>query len=430
MAKPLVHIAFHAGEPFGATLESARLESAETVVRGAGPFSSRLERSTVFSAIARAANSLGVACFVAATDDRLLAGLSDPAERKALFDAISRNRLVPTPIAGSNAELRLLSPLELADELRLNFDLWRRAMFTAQIARAPRTETRLTTRTADPAAEIASAVFTAKGDTLIVVDVDEIAERGEVEPALTRFVAAAKARKDWNIGGVSGQPATQYDRLLRDILTAGARADVIPVATTDFDPARQGFPLELARSLAPAPVAARLLSGTTEALGSRPISIAALEPKVARGLLLRRMASAFGGSAEVPFTERIRASFTLALALLDRLGAERAEESCTAQDLSLAGDIITNLERAIEITQRTASGEEADQHLTDAKKAKTRVVRAIPKLEEGATTLPKRGELVTALRKACPPAIQSLGHLSEALRANAKPVSALRESAV
>lgn len=429
MAKPLVHIAFHAGEPFGAILESARLESAEAVVRGAGPFSSRLERCTVFGAIARAANALGVAAYVSATDDRLLTGLADPQERKALFDAVSRGRLVPTPVAGTGAELRLLSPLELADELRLNFDLWRRAMFTAPIARAPRTETRITTRTADPAAEIAAGAITAKGDTLIVVDVDEIAERGDLEPALARFVAAVKARKDWTITAATGQPATQYDRNLREILTNGARADAIPLATTDFDPVRQGFPLELARSLAPPALAARALAGTSDALGSRPISIAALEPKVARGLLLRRMASAFGGSAAVPFSERVRASFTLALALLVRLGDERAEEPATAQEWALCGELVTNLERAIEIVQRAASGDEATSHLGEAKKAKTRVVRAIPKVEEGVAP-PKRGELVTALKKACPAAIQSLGHLTEALRADHKLEPALRETAV
>lgn len=429
MAKPLVHIAFHAGEPFGAILESARLESAEAVVRGAGPFSSRLERCTVFGAIVRAANALGVAAFVSATDDRLLAGLADPQERKALFDAISRSRLVPTPVAGTNAELRLLSPLEFADELRLNFDLWRRAMFTAPIARAPRVETRLTTRTADPAAEVASGTFTAKGDTLIVVDVDEIAERGDLETALARFVAVVKGRKDWTLAAASGQPATQYDRLLREVLTNNARADAIPLAVTDFDPVRAGFPLELARSLAAPALATRTLAGTSDALGSRPISVGALEPKVARGLLLRRMTSAFGGSAEVPFTERIRASFTLALALLVRLENERAEETATAQELALCGEVVSNLERAIETVQRTATGDDASSHLAEAKKAKTRVVRAIPKAEEGAP-LPKRGELVTALKKACPAAIQSLGHLTEALRAERRPAPALRETAV
>jgi hypothetical protein len=432
MAKPLLFIAFHAGEPFGATLESARLASAETVVRGAGEFPARATRSATFAAIAKAANALGVACLVAATDDRLVACLGDPQERKALFDAISRSRLVPTPIGGTGAELNLLSPVEVADELRLNFDIWRRAMFTAPIARAPRVETRFATRTANPAAEIGAANLPIKGETLIVVDVDTIARDGDLDAALMLFVAAVKARKDWTLSAAAGQPSAQYERMLRDILVAGARAEVIPGATTEYDPARHGFPLELARALASPMVASRTLAGSTDALSLRPLDFAALEPKIARGLLLRRLTGAFGGATSFPFTERLRASFTLGLALLDRLGAERAEEPVTAAEITLAADIVTNLERAIETVQRTVTGDDAIAHLGDAKKAKTRVVRSLPKVEEGGP-LPKRGDYVAALRKACPAAVQSLGHLGDALRcprAKASPATQLRESVV
>jgi hypothetical protein len=349
-----------------------------------------------------------------------------------LFDAVSRARLIPTPIGGTGAELNVLSQVEVADELRLNFDVWRRAMFTAPIARAPRVETRFATRTADPAAEVTAKALPIKGDTLLVVDVDVIAQQGDVDAALARFVASVRARNDWTLAAAQGQPSSQYERMLRDILVAGARAEVIPGATSDYDPARHGFPLELARSLAPAMVASRTLAGTTDAISLRPIDFSVLEPKIARGLLLRRLTGAFGGGANFPFTERLRASFTIALALLDRLTGERSDEIVTAAEVGLAAEIIANLERAIDTVQRSVNGDDAIAHLGEAKKAKTRVVRALPKLEEG-VALPKRGELIAALRKACPAAIQSLGHLGDALkapRAKASNAPQLRESVV
>ncbi len=423
MAKPQVFIAFHAGEPFGATLESARNESAEGVIRGAGPFSSRPEKCLVFPTLGRCASTLGVAVFIAATNDRLLDAFNDPAERKAVFDGVSRLRFVPTPVAGNSCELKLLSPLEVADELRTNFDLWRRALFTAPIARPPQVETRFATKTPDPAAELAT--FTFKGPTLLVVDVDEIARHGDLDAALARFVAAIKARKDLVLAPAQGQPAGAYEKMLRDILTAGARAEVIELPSpADFDGARHGFPLELARNLAPASLAARALGSGGESIAKRPLSLAGLEPKLARGLLLRRLASSFSSSALVPTTERVRASFTLGAALMDRLVPERADEPCTAADLTLGAEIVTNLERIIDTVNKRAKGDEAENHIVDAKKAKTRAVRALPKLdEEGALPNPpvKRGEFVQALRKVCTAAVQSAGHLTDALKAHVSP---------
>lgn len=411
MAKPQVMIAFHAGEPFGATLDAAREQSAEQGLRASAPFESTAV-GPLFAAIAKAANAVGVTCYVAATNDRLLAGLADVAGRKAMIDGVSRQRLVPAPTAGNGAELKLLAPLEIADEVRMNFDLWRRAIFTSPVSKLPNVEQTVVTVTGDPAAEVTGLTF--RNTALIVVDVAQVDRCGNVEAALLKFVNALTARKDIQLIAAASQPQGGFDRMLSEVLTSGARAQVVALgAPSEYDSARAAFPLELARLLAPTSLAARALASRANDLQTRPLVLGAIDVKFVRGLLLRKLASGFSAGSGIDELERMRASFTIAHALLERLAVEKPDEKIGAHEMQLALEIPANLERVIDRVAKNARGEAPEASLLEAKKLKTRSVRALPKADEDPIT---RAEFLAAVKKAALAAAQCTEELITAVR--------------
>jgi hypothetical protein len=412
MAKPQITIAFHAGEALPAFLDIVRESSAEESLRTTTRFAPGPVKG-IFGALSKLAAALSRPVLVGVTNARLDAALREPSERKALYDGVAHGRLAPTPVAATGARLETLSPLEVADEVRLNADHWRRRLLAAPIVPPPRTESLVITSTADPARELEAVAV--KDGALWVVDLAAIEREQAPEAALARLAKSLAARKDLAIAPPQTVAASWLDRMLREVLTVGQRAAVLPTPSeAEFDSARDAFPLELARALAKPQYAPRALAKDFDGRPATEI-YAALDPKLKSGFLLRALAGGFGGGY-VPRAEKLRAGFTLAHELLAALPPEAFEGAATPAEVALAATIAPNLEALLEREKAARSELTGSASIEDARKAKTRALRTLPKAGDPP---PTRDELRASLQKGCLAAIACTEALADPAEAAA-----------
>lgn len=352
MAKPNLILHFHGDESFGTVLERACAASGSEALKSAAPFPKPSSARTL-PALLRLANSLGQPILLSLSNERLARALADGAERKALADGVSRHRFLPTPAAAFGAELRLLAPFETADELRLNLDLWRLATITPPFSPSPTPASAAWTHvfSEDPAATLAGIAQLRSGQSggVLGVDLASIEAGADPEAALARLTEHLRARTDARIVGAVQGPRNYAEHLLGGLLSSGARyRGFTPDKCGEFDLGRDGFPLDLARSLADLAAMPRQLAALGPALASAGFDVARLEPAAARGLLLRRLARA-GSPDAVARLERKRANFAIALALLERLAADPQAIAGTvpAAAFEQVAEVVNGLERDV-----------------------------------------------------------------------------------
>jgi hypothetical protein len=309
MAKPLLSIYFHGYETDGPILRSAR----KAVDKGAAE-SSPTRRS--LPAVLRLANSLGSPVYVSLTNERLLRALTDPAEKKALTDGLSRGKLLPVPTSGLGCEQKLLSLVEISDDVRMNVDLWKLAFITPPFAPIPRTEARTTHWSSDPAAALAREAGTFRGETAVLgVSLVGIESGADPEAAIARLGDHLKTRNDVKLAQPSQGRMGAVDKFVTEILTHGARVPTFGGDTAPaFDLKAEGYPLDLMRTVAADALAARSLAPHGRTLIDAQYAADAIDPIVGRGLWLRRLYRAAypDGTSK---SERLRQQLTCAIAL-------------------------------------------------------------------------------------------------------------------
>ena len=330
MAKPLLTLLFHSEDPLGPVLESAREYVIEKGLSGLHPFGSHgcpaLDRS--LPAVSRLANSLGVPVLLSLSNERLGRALEDPTERKALSDGLSRGRLLPTPTAAFGVELPLLAPFEVADEVRLNIDLWNSALFAPPFTARPKVDQTLVIRDPDPASLCASPQLFGKGKAaLLAVDLGRLGDSGAPAKALVRLTEVLRDRKDCRLASPAASPRGWADQALREILVAGLRVPMFAESPEDcFDVRLHGFPLDLARHLAGDSATSKVFAAAAEPILGKSFKLGDLEGKLRNGLLIRRLARS-GTADGIPHCERVRASYVLTAALVESLLETPADET-------------------------------------------------------------------------------------------------------
>ncbi len=416
MAKTFLILHFHAEEPFGPVLEAARASSRDEAIRGSPAFPGA-DACRVFPALLRLVNSLGVPVLLSLSNERLVRALSDPTEHKALSDGISRGRFLPTPAPAFGADLRLLAPLEVADEVRLNLDLWRMAMITPSFAAQAKTDQRVVLHEADPARALALLRPAPGKDALLLgIDLGSVVRSGDVDAALARLSEALAKRGDCKLATPAPTPHGWAERMLQNILSSGTGYPSFAPAHGDgYAAGRDGFPLELARLAAPVASSARTLARHGGAIVEAGFDCAKLDPKVARGLLLRCLARA-GAPDGIPHLERVRASFQLAAILLEALLADPAalEGTAPAAAFDQCAAVPACVERALE--RARAAGEDAVSAptLAEAVKLKNKLSRLLPQQDHGAAAL-DRAAFTAALQKLTVAALAVVEKLAEPL---------------
>ncbi len=335
MSKPLLSLHFHADERFGPILESARATARDERLRKAAPFDSPPEGTRVFGALHRFADGLGAPVLVSISNERLLRAFDDASERKALGNGTSRRRLLTVPTLAFSADPRLFAAFEVADEVRLNLDLLKRALITPPLAEPPSGDARHVVYAADPAATIADLPLHAK-EVVIGIDLGSIERGGDVDGAFARLLDAILGRNDLRVKTPVAGPPGFGDRFLQDLLASGGRYPRFAAGSEDdVDVTRDIFPFDLiVKSLADA-AAPRTIAAHGNAILESGFDLEKLDPKLARGLLLRRLARAAVPDGTDPI-ERARAAFLIAGVLLERCVAD---ESVPDAAITLAGSM-------------------------------------------------------------------------------------------
>ena len=330
MAKPHLTLHFHCEETHGPVLESARRYTVSRGITAQHPFERPGGRPPGRSlpALLRMAHALGVPVLLSLTNERLLRAMTDPAERKALSDGVSRGRLLPTPVAAFGAELPILAPFEVADEIRLNIDLWKRSLFTPSFAARPECDGRGVNRDADPAQACAAPQLIPGGKSfLLAIDLTSLELQADPERRLGKLGDSLRNRKDFRLASPSASPHGWTDQALREILGGSLRFPTFSDASERcFDIRQFGFPLDLARLLADDAHADKVFAASGEQLMNAGFDITKLEARLRHGLLLRRMARS-ETTDEIPHAERARASYVLAGALIESLLETSDEKS-------------------------------------------------------------------------------------------------------
>lgn len=379
MARPHLTLHFHAQESFGPLLESARAGSEVASIRdGLVQEAPAAERRTL-GALLRLANALSTPVMLSLSNERLWRTLEHAAERKALSDGISRGRFVATPTPGLGAELRLLAPFEVADELRLNVDLWRRAMITPPFGLVDRDATIITLEPTDPARTVTALPKQAAARPLLMtLDLTAAEAHGPLTEVLAELTRVLKDRKDVQLVQSATVPAGAIDRLLGSLLQSGGSYPSFHPYPGAFDPTRDGFPLDLARALTRANPGARAIAPAVMDLVNAGFDVRRLDPALARGVLLRSLTRAHRSATAV--ADHASASFALATTLIELLLKDEKSLAgeARAEMLLLALEIPAALERVI---AGVAPGIPAAA-VAEAKKAKTRALRSLPKPEE------------------------------------------------
>lgn len=419
MAKTFLILHFHAEEPFGPVLDAARAGTREEVILNSPPFAG-LDAGApgrVLPALLRLVNSLGVPVLLSMSNERLVRALSDPTEHKALSDGVSRGRFLPTPMPAFGADLRLLAPLEVADEVRLNLDLWRMAMITPPFAAQAKTDQRVVLHEADPARALAQLRPAQGRDPLLLgIDLGSVLRSGDADAALSRLSDALQKRSDCKLVTPAPTPHGWAERMLQNILSSGTGYPSFDLPRGDgYGAGRDGFSLELARLAAPVASCARTLARHGGAIVEAGFDHSKLDPKVGRGLLLRCLAR--GGALDgIPAIERVRASFQLATVLFDSLLADPSalEGSAPAAVFDLCAALQASVERAVE-RARTAGGDAANAPpLAEAVKLKGKLGRLLPQ-QDPAAPAPERAAFTAALRKLTVAALAVVEKLAEPL---------------
>ncbi|MFH0946385.1 MAG: hypothetical protein V2A76_14400 [Planctomycetota bacterium] len=330
MAKPLLTLLFHSEDPLGPVLETAREYAIEKGLSGLHPFGGNdgpaLERS--LPAVSRLANSLGIPVLLSLSNERLSRALDDPNERKALSDGLSRGRLLPTPAAAFGAELPLLAPFEVADEVRLNIDLWNSALFAPPFTARPKVDQTLVVRDPDPASRCSNPQTFGQGKSgLLAVDLGRLGVSPAPEKALARLTEVLRDRKDCRLASPTASPRGWTDQALREILVAGLRMPMFSESPEAcFDVRLHGFPLDLARHLAADSATFRVFAAAAGPILGKPFRLGELDGKLRNGLLLRRLARS-GAADGIPHCERVRASYVLTAALVESLAENLVDEN-------------------------------------------------------------------------------------------------------
>jgi len=401
MAKPHLTLHFHCEETHGKVLDSAHRFAVSRGITPLQPFCLPGGRPPGKSlpALLRMAHSLGVPVLLSLSNERLLRAMSDPAERKALSDGVSRGRLLPTPVAAFCAELPILAPFEVADEIRLNIDLWKRALFTPPFAAQPECDGRGVVRHADPARACAAPDLVPAGKShLLAIDLTPLELQPDPEQTLNRLGETLRNRKDFRLASPAASHRGWAEQALREILSGSLRFPTFSqVSRTSFDVRRHGFPLDLARMLADDSHADRVFAAFGDQLTEAEFDVARLEARKRHGLLLRRLCRS-APTDEIPHTERARASYLVAGALIASLQESVAAEAvidpaAVGLAAQLKGRLRLDLERITE-----ASAECPESSRTDSRNEQllARVAGLLP-ASDGAT--PTRLELLKQLRE-------------------------------
>ncbi|MBL8767048.1 MAG: hypothetical protein JNL94_06785, partial [Planctomycetes bacterium] len=313
MAKPLLSLYFHGYELEGPILRSAR-KSVDKNTADAAPTRRSLP------AVLRLANSLGTAVHLSLTNERLLRALSDPAEKKALTDGLSRGKLLPVPTSGLGCEQKLLSLVEISDDVRMNVDLWKLAFITPPFAAIPRTEARTTLWSADPAAALARESGAFRGDAAVLgISLFGIESGPDPEAALARLGDHLKTRNDVKLAQPTQGRMGAVDKFVTEILTHGARVPAFGGDTaTPFDVKVEGYPLDLMRLVAADALAARSLAPHGRTLIDAQYAADAIDPVIGRGLWLRRLYRAAFPDGTTK-SDRLRHQLACAVALTTSL---------------------------------------------------------------------------------------------------------------
>ncbi len=375
MSNPHLVLHFHGEETFGPIFQAIRNRPAtgkNDPVAAARAFAAP-RSARVLPQILKLANALSVPVLLSLSNERLLRALSDPAEKKALSDGASRGRLLPAPSPAWSASTRVLAPFEVADEVRANLDLWRRALITPAFALPVHAEHRLAVHDADPARVLLRTPRFARDVQSIGFDLACIETSDDVEGAFSRLIQHLRDRTDVKVAAASAAPRGGAEKFLGDVLTAGLRFPAFAAATPDgFDVGRDGFPLDLARLIAPGAVAERALAPHGEALLTAGYDWTKLPPKVGRGVLLRRLARSgvFDGT---PHAEQARASFLTGLVLIEQL---RTDPAATAGDVG--GDVAALCSELIARTERIVAETAKSRSVSDAKRTQTNTAKLVP----------------------------------------------------
>lgn len=309
MAKPLLSLYFHGYETDGPILRSARKALDKTAAE-VPPARRSLP------AVLRLANSLGTPIYLSLTNERLLRALSDPAEKKALTDGLSRGKLLPVPTSGLGCEQKLLSLVEISDDVRMNVDLWKLAFITPPFAAIPRTEARTTFWNSDPATNLAREAGLFRGDAAVLgISLVGIESGADPEAALNRLGDHLKSRNDVKLAQPTQGRMGAVDKFVTEILTHGARVATFGGDTAPaFDVKAEGYPLDLMRLVASDALAARSLAPHGRTLIDANYAAESIDPVIGRGLWLRRLYRAAFQDGTTK-SERLRQQLACAIAL-------------------------------------------------------------------------------------------------------------------
>ncbi len=365
---------FHGEETFGPLFQSIRGRPAPAKndpVAAARPFPT--PRSVrVLPQVLKLANALSVPVIVSLSNERLLRALSDPAEKKALADGASRGRILPAPTAAWSSETRVLAPFEVADEVRANLDLWRRALITPAFTLPVHAEHRFAIHDADPARVLARTPRLGREIQSIGFDLQCLENASDVEAAFSALIAALRERPEFGAAPAVAAPRGTAEKFLGDVLTSGARVPAFATRSPDaFDVGRDGFPLELARAIAPGALAERSLAPHGEALLTTRFDVMKLPAKAARGFLLRRLARA-GVRDGTSHAEQARAGLLTALVMIEQTRSDPA--SANGEIGVDAGALCTELLVRVERIVTEAAKSRA---VSDAKRAHTNATKLV-----------------------------------------------------
>lgn len=419
MAKPQLILHFHAEETHSPLAAAAR-RMAGLAPSIAGAPREEANHKTL-AAVVKLSNRLGAPVLLSMSAERLLRALSSPSARKVLSDGVARGRLLPTPFPAFSTASGLLSPVEMSDELRLNIDLWTMGLITPPFAHADAFP-RVDVREADPVARLAD--LPSAGQTVVLgVDLTVLDANGDGPAVIERLGRALAEYKPREIGKPVTVQRSDVDSMLRRILSQGDRfqgfgsgntGDSAASETTPVDagyrPGQDGFPFELAYRACSMQFASRSLSGSISALVEAQFDPARLaDPKIGRGALVRGLARSRGPAVEA--LSQASDSFAIALALLESARAELATDAAVdPTTLALAASIPATLERWLAERGDSVSAE----CLAEAKKLKTRAVRAAPKPGAELT----QAAFFVEIEKACRAGAECLALLVEGMTTN------------
>lgn len=401
MAKTQIVLHFHAEDPFGPILESARLTGQDASIRDSAPFddpgagAGRLPQ--VIKGALRLSDGLGVPVLLSLSNACLVRALGDRSERKALTEGVSRGRLLPTPTPAFGADLATLAAFECADELRLNIDLWKRAVIAPPIGELSLNDTRMVISSNDPASQLSSLPTGGGAKRLVLgIDLNAVARNSDPAAALAALANDLRNRNNIRPGSPTSHPSGYCDQLLGDVLGSGGRYPrFFGRDRSGFDAVRDGFPLELARKMADDSLATRSLAGHGAELVDADFDLARVSPNVARGVLLRVLTRSAGCDG-IPHLDRLRASFLVAAHLLESIDVNATDGANEPAD-----------QRQVESATRIANPLQAEfarcaEQLGEGTDAKLVELRdQLDQLESRARAILEGGCTVAELHGAC-----------------------------